>query len=148
MRLAILATLSTKTLSIDGTTLVIGATQSIIQYPEFESTYFNVNGERTQTYLGTNALSELYATLKSIKNIRELENTNYAYLLTDVFSKGNASVLLNKMFNVATTGNRKEGTEELLHPVYIDGSIDEKKSKKTESSRLTIKQRINTRDQS
>lgn len=136
------ASLSTKTLSIDGTTLVIGATQSIIQYPEFESTYFNVNGERTQTYLGTNALSELYATLKSIKNIRELENTNYAYLLTDVFSKGDASVLLNKMFNVATTGNRKEGTEELLHPVYIDGTIDEKKNKKTESSRLTIKQRI------
>jgi hypothetical protein len=136
------ASLSNKTLSIDGTTLVIGATQSIIQYPEFESTYFNVNGERTQTYLGTNALSELYAVLKSIKNIKELEGTNYGYLLTDVFSKGDASVMLNKMFNVATTGNRREGTEELMHPVYIDGTIDEKKNKKTESSRLTIKQRL------
>lgn len=134
--------LSNTSLEIDGTLLKLGAIQSIIEYPEFESTYFNVNGERTQTYLGTNALSELYAVLKSIKNIKELEGTNYGYLLTDVFSKGDASVLLNKMFNVATTGNRRDGTEELLHPVYIDGTINEKKNKKTESSKLSIKQRI------
>ena len=141
--------LSNTSLEIDGTLLKLGAIQSIIEYPEFESTYFNVNGERTQTYLGSNALSELYAVLKSIKNIKELEGTNYGYLLTDAFnntniseSKGDASVMLNKMFNVATTGNRRDGTEELLHPVYIDGTIDEKKNKKTESSKLSIKQRI------
>jgi hypothetical protein len=134
--------LSNTSLEIDGTLLKLGSIQSIIEYPEFESTYFNVNGERTQTYLGSNALSELYAVLKSIKNIKELEGTNYGYLLTDVFSKGDASVMLNKMFNVATTGNRRDGTEELLHPVYIDGTIDEKKNKKTESSKLSIKQRI------
>jgi hypothetical protein len=136
------ASLSPTILGIDGRLLELGAIQSIIEYPEFESTYFNVNGERTQTYLGTNALSELYATLTSIKNINELQGTNYAYLLTDVFSKGDASVLLNKMFNVNGSGNRREGTERLLHPVYIDGSINEKKGKKTESSKLTIKQRI------
>lgn len=134
--------LTNTTLKVDGRLLTLGSIQSIIENPEFESTYFNVNGERTQTYLGTNALSELYGVLSSIKNIKELQNTNYAYLLTDVFSKNEASVMLNKMFNVSTDGSRKEGTEDLMHPVYIDGTINEKVNKKKESSKLTIKERI------
>ena len=64
-----IVTLSSTTLKIDGRLLELGAIQSILENPEFESTYFNVNGERTQTYLGTNAVSDLYSVLSSINNI-------------------------------------------------------------------------------
>ena len=140
------ATLNSKTLSIDGQLLKLGSIKAILENPEFESTYFNLNGERAQTFIGTNAVSDLYDVLFKIKNINEL-NTNpvyaqYKYLLTDKFAKG--SHLLNRMFNLdeGGTGNRRKNSEELLKTAYVDGTIDENSGKKKESSKLNLKQRI------
>ena len=136
------ATLSTKTLNIDGRMLELGTIQAIIENPTFESTYFNINGERTQNFIGTNALSGLYDVLSKLDNINDLAGTEYAFLLTDVFSKGNSSVMLNKMFNIAKSGGRIKGSEGFMKPVYIDGTINEQKGKSKESSKLSYKERL------
>ena len=136
------ATLSTKTLDIDGRLLELGTVKAVIDNPTFDSTYFNINGERTQNYIGTNALSGLYDVLSKLNNINELAGTEYAFLLTDVFSKGSSSVMLNKMFNIAKSGGRIKGSEGFMKPVYIDGTINEQKGKNKESSKLTYKERL------
>lgn len=132
--------LSTTSLDIDGRLLELGTIRAILENPEFESTYFNMNGERTQTFIGTNALSTMYDTLSKLSNISEVEGTNYQYLLTDVFSQG--SVMLNKMFNIGKSGNRIAGSEDFMKPVYIDGTNNEATGKKKESSKLTYKERL------
>jgi hypothetical protein len=135
-----MVTISSNTLSIDGQLLKLGTIKAILENPSFESTYFSISGERSQTFIGTNAMSNLYDILSKAKNINDLKGTNYEYLITDVFSQG--SVMLNKLFNIAKTGNRKEGTEEFMKPVYIDGTVNEVSGKKKQSSKLTERERI------
>jgi hypothetical protein len=135
--------ISTKTLGIDKRLTQLGTVKAILENPEFESTFFNLNGERTQTYMGTNAASGLYDVLSKTKNISDLGSTAYKFLLTDKFTKG-SSVILKKMFNLTTTGegDKREGTENIMHPVFVDGTIDEQKGKKKESSKLSYRQRF------
>ena len=139
------ATLNSKTLSIDGQLLKLGAIKAILEKPEFESTYFNLNGERAQTLIGTNAVSDLYDVLFKIGSINELKTNpiyaQYKYLTTDKFVKG--SNLLNRMFNINDPkGNRRKNTEELLKTAYVDGTVNEESGKKKESSKLNLKERI------
>lgn len=134
------ATLSSRTLSVDGTLLELGTIKAVISNPVFDSTYFNVNGERTQNFIGTNAVSTLHDALSTANNINDLEKTDFAFLLTDAFTKG--SVMLNKMFTMNLSGDRRANTENLLKPVYIDGTINEQKGKNKQSSKLTYKERI------
>lgn len=140
-------TLSTKTLKIDGRLMELGAIKAIIENPEFETTYFNISGERVQTFIGTNTLSALFDVFSKLTNIDELRKNpkfrQYAYILTDKFSKGSA--VLNKMFNLdpeTGDGERIPNTEDLLKPSYVDGTINEQKNKKKESSRLSYKERL------
>jgi hypothetical protein len=142
-----IANLTPRTLNIEGRLMQLGLTKAFIENKSFESTYFNMNGERTQTYIGVNALSSLHNVLSKLNNIKELdtqpEYSQYRYLRTDVFAKG--SVLLQKMFNLDPkkgTGNRIKGTEDLGKSVYIDGMDNQRKGKKKESSKLTAKERI------
>jgi len=135
-----ISTISTKTLDIDGQLSKLASIKAIIENPEFESTYFNINGERTQTFIGTNTLSTFHDVLSKAKNINDLENTPYAYILTDVFSKG--SQILNKIFNIQGSGNRISNTESILKPVYVDGIINEDTGKKKQSSKLSYKERL------
>ena len=142
-----IANLTPRTLNIEGRLMQLGLIKAFIENKSFESTYFNMNGERTQTYIGVNALSSLHNVLSKLNNIKELdtqpEYSQYRYLRTDVFAKG--SVLLQKMFNLDPkkgTGNRIKGTEDLGKSVYIDGMDNQRKGKKKESSKLTAKERI------
>jgi hypothetical protein len=142
-----IANLTPRTLNIEGRLMQLGLTKAIIENKGFESTYFNMNGERTQTYIGVNALSNLHNVISKLKNINELdtqpEYSQYRYLRTDVFAKG--SVMLQKMFNLDPkkgTGNRIKGTEDLMKSVYIDGTDNQRRGKKKESSKLTAKERI------
>lgn len=128
-----------RTLDISGRLRELSEIKAKMDNPEFNSTYYNVNGELTQTFIGTNAASDLYDTLSQIKNLNELENTQYAYLLTDSFA--NNSVLLYKMFD-RESGKRIEGTENLLQTAYIDGTVDQKKGRQKESSKLNYKERL------
>jgi len=132
-------TITPQTLHIDGRLLSLGLIRAAISTPEFSSTYFNVNGERTQSFIGTNPASDLYDILSKIDNKSELANTRYAYLLTDSFSKH--SVLLDKIFNT-NTGERRSGTRELMKTAYADGIIDTEKGKQKQSSKLTYKDRL------
>jgi rRNA processing protein Gar1/arsenate reductase-like glutaredoxin family protein len=139
-----LSAVSTYTLDIDGNMLALATIKAVIEHPDFDSTYYNISGERTQTFIGPNALSDLYHVMLSVNNIQDLQNTNYAFLLTDAFSEGNSSALLSKMFNIGPggDGSRIYGSEKLLKPSYVDGTINEGKNKKKQSSKLTYKERI------
>jgi len=132
-------TFSTKTLDINKRMLELGILKTTASNPEFSSTYFNLQGERVQTFFGPNAASELHNTLVNIDNLNELAGTQYEYLLKDVFTQG--SNLLGRMFNLQT-GKKRSGANDLFKAGYVGGIVDEQKSRSTSSSRLTQKQRI------
>ena len=141
-------TLSAKTLNIDKRLTQLGTIKAILENPDFESTYFNINGERTQSFIGTNAISSIHDVLSKLTNIRQLADATkgfsaYKYLLTDVFTK-DSSVMLAKMFDLAEDGDggRIAGTEDLMKPVFVDGTINEQTGSKKESSKLSAKQRF------
>jgi len=134
--------ISTTTLDIDGNLMKLGTIQAIIENPEFESTYFNINNEKAQTYIGTNALSNIYHVLSNskIKKFEDLKGTAYNYLRTDSFAKG--SLILDKIFNMSGNGAKRKNSDLVLKPVYIDGTVDQRKGKKKQSSKLTYRQRF------
>jgi len=144
-----ITTINTKTLNIDGDLLRLAIVKAVIENTEFQSTYFNINGERTQSFIGTNLISALHNTLSRLKNIEELQNDprykRFAYLAAnnDAFVQG--SQVLKKMFDIVgpdSTGKRRNGTEELLKPVIVDGIVDEETGKKKEASKVTYRQRL------
>lgn len=131
-------TFTGKTLDVDGRLLELAEIQAKIDNPEFSSTFFNVNGERTQTFIGTNPISDLHDVLSQIQSLNELEGTQYEYLLTDSFAQN--SVVLSSMFDLKT--KKRKGTEVLFKPGYIDGIVNSQDGKKTQSSRLKYAQRL------
>jgi len=144
-----ISVINTKSLNIDGDLFRLAIIKSIIENTEFQSTYFNINNERTQSFIGTNVISSLHNALSKVKNIEELQNDvkykQYSYLagLNDAFVQG--SQMLKKMFDIVgpdSTGKRIKGTEGLLKPVIVDGMVDEQTGKKKESSKLTYRERL------
>lgn len=137
-----LVLINPQTLKIDGRLFNLGVIKATIENPEFESTYFNINGDKTQTFLGTNIISSFHDIMSKVKKFSELTDnplySQYAYLKTDAFAQG--SQIIGKMFT--DKGTRRSGTEDLFKSVYIDGTINEETGKKTESSKLTYKQRL------
>ena len=134
-----LAKVNGRVLSIRGRLLELGQVQAKIENPEFNSTYFNVNGERVQTFIGTNPASDLYDFLSKLKNKKELKGTKYSYLLTDNFAQ--FSVVMDRMFD-AKTGDRIKNSEDLMKTAYADGIVDKIKGKRKESSNLTNRDRL------
>jgi len=132
-------TFSAVSLDINTRLLQLAELKTAVSNPEFSSTYFNLQGERVQTFLGVNAASELHNTLANVNNINELAGTQYEYLLKDVFTQG--STIISRMFD-AKTGKKKSGANDLLKGGYVGGIIDETKGRITPSARLTQKQRI------
>jgi len=141
-----IVTFSGKTLSIDKRLRQLAEIKTKMDNPEFSSTFYNVNGEMTQTFIGTNAASDLYDALSQISNINELKNTQYSYLLTDSFAKN--STILWAMFD-KVSGDRIEGNEDaefdnkdLLHAAYAGGIVNEKTGNQKQSSKLSYKDRL------
>lgn len=134
-----IATVSRKVLDIKGRLMQLSLVRASIDNPEFDSTFFNVKGERTQSFIGTNPTSDLYDILSQIENKNELLGTSYEYLLTDSFSQN--SSILNRMFN-PETGNRIKGGEHLMKVGYADGTINTENGKKKQSAKLTYKERL------
>jgi hypothetical protein len=144
-----ITTINTKSMNIDGDLFRLALVKAAIENTEFQSTYFNINGERTQSYIGRNVISALHNAVSQVKNIEELENNpkykQFSYLTggNDVFTQG--SQVLKKLFDIVgpdSTGKRNKGTEDLLKPIVVDGIVDEQTGKKKESSKLTYKQRV------
>ena len=141
-----IASITPKTLNIDKRLTQLGTVKAILENPDFESTYYNINGERTQSFIGINAVSTLHDVLSQLNNIKQLATAkynSYGYLLTDVFTK-DSSVMLERMFDLAEDGDggRISGTEDLMKPVFIDGTVNEQTGNKKESSKLSAKQRF------
>jgi hypothetical protein len=134
------ATFSGSVLSINGRLLKLANIKAKIDNPEFDSVFYNVNGDATQSFIGVNALSKLSDVLSKAQNINDLRDTPYSYLLTDNFAKN--SVILGQMFNIAEGGNRIKGTEKLMEASWADGTLDQGNGKKKQSSKLTYKQRL------
>lgn len=132
-------TLSANTISVRGRLRDLAQLKVTLDNPEFDSTYFNVNNERVQAFIGTNPASDLYDNLSQINNLSELSDSPFAYLLTDVFSEG--SVILDKMFD-RETGKRNAGNINLMKPGYVDGTVNQESGKKKESSKQSYKERI------
>jgi hypothetical protein len=133
-----IATISGKVLEIEGRLLQLGLVRASISNPEFDSTFFNVKGERTQSFIGTNAISDFFDAISQIDNLNELNGTQYEYLLTDEFVEG--SVILSKMFNMKT-GERKDSPL-FMKAGYADGTVNLANGKKKQSSKLTYKERM------
>lgn len=125
------------TIDLEGRLMALAALKAELTNPDFESTYFNISGERTQTYIGTNVMSDFYDVIKSIDNISQLKDTPYAYLLSDEFAQN--SVVLNSIFN-PKTGNKRQGKEDILSTGIVEGIVDQ--SKRKESSKITSKDRL------
>jgi hypothetical protein len=131
--------INTETLNASGRLLELGFIKAKLETSEAETTYFNINGERSQTFLGPNLLSSFYDVISKVDNKFELEGTNFGYLLTDSFSTI-GSVMLNKIFD--ENGNKRKGVNiEILKPFLVDGTINEESGKNTESSKLNKRQR-------
>jgi hypothetical protein len=131
--------INTETLNASGRLLELGFIKAKLETSEAETTYFNINGERSQTFLGPNLLSSFYDVISKVDNISDLEGTNFGYLLTDSFSTI-GSVMLNKIFD--EKGNKRKGVNiEILKPFLVDGTINEESGKNTESSKLNKRQR-------
>lgn len=133
-----IATFSGKVLDISNRLLELGLVKATIANPEFNSTYFNVSGERTQSFIGTNAASDLYTFLSKINNISEIAGTKYSYLLNDSFAQN--SNLMQRMF--AADGTRKAKTSDLFKIGYAGGTVNESNGKQKPSSKLTFPERL------
>ena len=134
-----IASITGKTLNINKRLRELSEVKAKSENPEFSSTYYNVKGERTQTFIGVNAASDLFDVLSQIDNLSELRNTQYDYLLDDTFAQN--SVILYKMFD-KESGKRIEGFENLMKTAYADGTVDSQTGKQKQSSKLTYKERL------
>lgn len=128
-----------KALDIDGRLLQLSQIKAAIENPEFDTTFFNIDGERVQSFIGTNPISDFHDAISQAEKLEDLENTQYSYLLTDVFAKN--SVILNKMFS-PKTGKRVKGTENLMKPGWADGTNNAVSGKKKQSSKLNFRERL------
>jgi hypothetical protein len=135
-----IAMFSGKVLEINNRLLELALLKASLTHPEFDSTYFNVTGDRTQSFIGTNAPSDLYDVLSQIDNLNELKGTQYAYLLTDVFAQG--SDVLKRMFKPSGERRTDIGSENLLKVGYVSGIINSVKGKQKQSSKLSYPERI------
>lgn len=127
-----------KTLDISGNLNILSEIKAKVDNPEFSSTYYSMNGEKTQTFIGTNTASQLFDVLSQIDNLEELRDTHYSYILTDDFARN--SVLIKAMFT--SKGIRKNKGDNYMKPSVGDGMNNAITNKKKPSSKLNYKERI------
>lgn len=128
-----------KSLNITGRLLQLGIIKAATNNPTLASTFFNISGDPTQSYIGTNPASDLYHFVSQLSELttESLEGTGYEYLLTDDFAKN--SILLKRLFD--SKGNRRDikGNEGLFQVGYVGGIENQSKGKNKKSANLIIK---------
>lgn len=142
---------SRKALDISGQLLKLGYIEAYLQTPDLDSTYFDINGERNQVYIGTNAASDLYDFISQQDTLTQdsIGNSQYSYLLTDSFctvegvdgKKRSSSNIINRMFD---NGNRIQDDEadKLLRVVYVGGIDNQIRGRRKKTAKLTYKERL------
>lgn len=141
-----IATIGTQMLSIDGRLTTLAGIKARIENPEFSSTFYGVNGQKIQTFIGTNPSSNLYKALLAFPTYESLQgHSKYGYLYSDSFAQN--SVILNSIFDIdkrTKTGKRKESAEnrQLMKPGVVNGMNDQDRGRKTASSKLSFRDRL------
>jgi len=141
-----IATIGSRALDINSRLLTLASIKAKIENPDFASTFYAINGEKSQTFIGTNPSSDLYKALSAYPTYESLKDSpQYSYLYTDSFAQN--SVLLNSIFNIdpeTKTGSKRTGgdVDQLLKPAAADGTNDQGKGKKKASSSLNFKERM------
>jgi hypothetical protein len=132
--------ISSKTINTAGRVKEIADMLAKIQNPDFESTYFNLEGDRVQSFIGGNAISSLRDFLTKISNKKQLVGSRYEYLLTDNFANI-GSVFMDKIFD-KDSGNKLPKGDEILSTAYAGGMIDEGLGKRKDPASLTPSERL------
>ncbi len=131
-------TFSRSTLDIVKRLQQLAFLQTLATNPDYDSTFYNVNGEMQQSYFGGNVASDLHTVLKNVKKKEDLAGTPFEYLLTDVFSQG--SNLMSRMF--ARNGTKKANVSNLFKPGIAGGIVYDGKKANKSSANLTSRQRF------
>ena len=131
--------ISSKTINTAGRVKEIAEMLAKIQNPDFESTYFNLDGDRVQSFIGGNAISSLRDFLTKISNKKQLVGSRYEYLLTDNLTTG--SVFMDKIFD-KDSGDKLPKGDEILTTAYAGGMIDDGLGKRKDPSSLTSSERL------
>ena len=132
--------ISSKTIDTAGRVKEIAEMLAKIQNPDFESTYFNLEGDRVQSFIGGNAISSLRDFLTKISNKKQLIGSRYEYLLTDNFAK-TGSVFMDQIFN-KDSGDKLPKGNDMLSTAYAGGMIDESLGKRKDPASLTPSERL------
>ncbi len=132
--------ISSKTIDTAGRVKEIADMLAKIQNPDFESTYFNLEGDRVQSFIGGNAISSLRDFLTKISNKKQLIGSRYEYLLTDNFSN-TGSVFMDQIFN-KDSGDKLPKGNDVLSTAYAGGMIDESLGKRKDPASLTPSERL------
>jgi len=131
--------ISSKTIDTAGRVKEIAEMLAKIQNPDFESTYFNLEGDRVQSFIGGNAISSLRDFLTKLTNKKQLVGSRYEYLLTDNFTT--SSVFMDKIFD-KDSGNKLPKGNDILTTAYAGGMIDDGLGKRKDPSSLTPSERL------
>lgn len=129
---------STKTLNFAGQILNLATLKVIATNPEVSSTYFNIEGERVQTHIGTNAVSEVHNFMTSVGNKQELADTPYSYLLTDVFAQN--STIMGRLYD--EEGDLRTDKVNLFKGGYAGGVLNGQKGTAKKSAQLQFPDRL------
>jgi hypothetical protein len=138
-----IASINSNTLDIRGRLRELAQIRAVITNPEFDATFYNINGELTQSFIGTNVHSDLYDYISQANNLSELENTSFAYLMTGADAFTQNSVKIGELFNRKTgraIADRKDSG--LLKNGWVDGVYNALKNNRTQSSRLNYRNRL------
>jgi hypothetical protein len=132
--------ISSKTINTAGRVKEIADMLAKIQNPDFESTYFNLEGDRVQSFIGGNAISSLHDFLTKISNKKQLVGSRYEYLLTDNFAN-TGSVFMDNIFD-KESGDKLSKGNDFLSTAYAGGMIDEGLGKRKDPASLTPSERL------
>ena len=137
--------LSAKQANISTRLLQLGYIKAKLSNPDANSTYYNISGEQSQSYIGPNAPSQLYEAIGSLDSLTQEELSEYPqfnYLLTDVFSKG--SRVLKRLFGTDKKRKTTEATddEDLLMAGFVGGLDNQEKGKSKPSAKLNYRERL------
>lgn len=141
----VISTFTTTALNINNRLLTLGYIKAKISNPDFDSVFFNINGDLTQSYIGPNAGSQMYEVMSSLENLSTEQfqkAPQFSYLTTDVFSKGSA-ILKRKFTSKGIKKEDKSGElDTLMQTGYVGGTDNQQKGKQKSSAKLNYKERL------
>lgn len=137
-----IVTISGRVLKMNNRLLNLGYIQASMNHSELDTTFFSVNNERVQSFIGTNPASDLYNFLSQLEEFSEenLIGTPYYYLWTDSFAQG--SNIRKRMFGRSGKKSAAKDASKLLSVAYVSGIDNLQKGKRKESSKLNYKERF------